>query len=285
MSAVARPRRRDARVVRVAVNAALVLVTALFGVPFLWVIAAALDGDTGSFVPWPSSPTLANFADLFQVLDFGVSLRNSLIVSLATMVATVLVAALAGHALSRLPFWRKDELAHGLLLLQALPLAATMVPIYDLTRRAGLRDSYLGLILTHTGLALPLTIWLMKGFVDRVPVEVEEAAALDGAGRWRIWWQIVLPLVRPGLAIAGGLAFLLAWSEVLLALVLIDDPEKETVALTFYRTYQRAGGFSEIRFEVVAAMGVLYIVPVLAVFVLAWRWLVGGLTAGSMQGE
>jgi multiple sugar transport system permease protein len=249
------------------------------------IVAAAFDAGAGAYVPWPGEPTLANFADLFRELEFGRALRNSLVVAGAGAVLTTLAAALAGYALSRLPHRGAAAFAAGTLLLQTIPLTATMIPLYDLARRLELRNSYLGLVLVHAALALPFLVWLLKSFFDALPRSLEEAAWLDGASRLRAWRDVLLPVIRPGLAVGLGLSFLTAWSEVLLMLVLVDAGEdKETVALAFYRTYQGAGGLSDVRYEQVAAMGVLYVVPVLLLFLVTGRMVVEGLT-GSVHGE
>lgn len=273
--------RMHAALVRLALGAVILG----FGAPFLWVVAAAFDAGAGAYVPWPGDPTLANFVDLFRELSFGAALRTSLIVAGASAVLTTLAAALAGYALSRLSWRGASAVASGLLLLQTMPLIATMVPIYDLARRFELRNAYTGLILVHAALALPLLVWLLKSFFDAVPVSLEEAAWVDGASRFRAWREIILPVARTGLAVALGLSFLTAWSEVLLALVLVDVGEgKETVALAFYRATQSVGGLSGARYELVAAMGVLYILPVLLLFVVTGRLAVEGMT-GSAHGQ
>jgi multiple sugar transport system permease protein len=270
----------NAALVRLALGAVIVA----FGAPFLWIVAAAFDAGDGSYVPWPSRPTLANFADLFRELSFGSALRTSLVVAGASAVVATLAAALAGYVVSRLTWRGTTGLVAGLLLLQTMPLIVMMVPIYDLTHRLELRDSYLGLILVHAAIALPLLIWLMKGFFDAVPVSLEEAAWVDGASRFRAWREIVLPVARTGLAVALGLSFLVAWSEVLLALILVDPGGLETVALAFFRAVESTGGLSGTRYELVAAMGVLYVVPVLLLFLVTGRLAVEGLT-GEAHGR
>ena len=269
----------------IGVRLALGATAVAFGAPFLWIVAAAFDAEAGSYVPWPSAPTLANFVDLFRDFGFGQALRDSLVVAGGGAILTTVTAALAGYALSRLVWRGADGLAVGLLLLQTMPLAATMIPLYDLTRRLALRNTYLGLILVHAALALPLLIWLMKRFFDALPIALEEAAWVDGASRLRAWREILLPLARPGLALAVGLSFLVAWSEALLALALTDPGSgKQTVALAFYRAAQRTGGYSSERYEPIAAMGVLYVLPMLLLLLLVGRVAGGGL-GGSLHGE
>src|SRR5206468_10257213 len=131
------------------------------------------------------------------------------------VVATV---SLAGYSLSRLDLKHKDWITYAVLLLQTMPLSATMVPIYGLARQLGLRNSYLGLILIHAAIELPFLVWLMKGFFDSIPRYLEEAAWLDGRSKLRAWFEILLPMARPGIGVVAGFAFLSAWAEVLLVI-------------------------------------------------------------------
>ena len=113
-----------------------------------------------------------------------------------------------------------------MLVLQTMPLSATMVPIYGLARDLDLRNTYLGLILVHSAIEMPFLIWLMKGFFDTIPRYLEEAAWLDGRSKFRAWWEVVMPVARPGIVVIAGFAFLNAWSEVLMVIILVDDPGK-----------------------------------------------------------
>src|SRR2546423_14910046 len=139
---------------------------------------------------------------------FATALGNSVFVAVSTMILTVAVVALAGYSLSRIEIRQKAWITYAILLLQTMPLSATMVPIYGLARELGLRNSYLGLILVHSAIELPFLVWLMKGFFDSVPRHLEEAAWLDGRGKPRALFEIVLPVARPGIAVAAGLPLL-----------------------------------------------------------------------------
>jgi multiple sugar transport system permease protein len=199
------------------------------------------------------------------------------------MVVSTITVSLAGYSLSRLTFGPKTALVYAILILQTMPISATMVPIYGLARDLHLRNSYLGLILVHAALEMPFLIWLMKGFFDAVPRYLEEAAWLDGRSKLRAWIEILLPVARPGIGVVAGFAFLNAWAEVLMVLILVDDDKYMTVPLAFYQTYRNQGGYAEVRYELVAAMGVLYVLPVIAHFFATRKMMVRGLM-GTTRG-
>src|ERR1700737_2729732 len=250
-----------------------------FLTPFVWLILAAFDAKAGPYIHWPTQFTFDNFIYLFRELDFGLAIGNSLFIATATMLLDVVTVALASYALSRVEIRRKDWLMYGLLLLQTMPITATMVPIYGVARTLGLRNSYLGLILVHAALELPFLVWLLKGFFDTVPRYLEEAAWLEGRGKLRALFEIVVPVAAPGLGVVAGLSFLNAWSEVLMVLILVDKPEIMPVPLAFYQTFRSSGGYTEVRYELIAAMGLLYLLPVMLLFLATRSFLVKGMTA------
>ncbi len=266
-----------------AIYAAFGVVIVFFLTPFVWLFLAAFDPKAGPFIRWPERFTLDNFAYIFGQLNFAVAVGNSLLVASSTMVLATFTVSLAGYALSRLDIQHKDWVMYGILLLQTMPVSATMVPIYGMARQLGLRNSYLGLILVHAALELPFLIWLLKGFFDTVPRYLEEAAWLDGRGKLRALFEVVLPVAAPGIGVVAGLAFLNAWSEILMVLILIDRQEMRTVPLAFYETFRSAGGYTEVRYELMAAMGVLYLTPVMLLFLATRKYMVRGMT-GSTKG-
>jgi multiple sugar transport system permease protein len=256
-------------------------VTLFFLAPFIWLFTAAFDAQAQAYIRWPSVPTLNNFVQIFSRYAFATALSNSVVVAVSTMLLTVLVVSLAGYSLSRIELRQKAWITYAVLLLQTMPLSATMVPIYGLARELGLRNSYLGLILVHSAIELPFLVWLMKGFFDSVPRHLEEAAWLDGRGKLRALFEIVLPVARPGIAVAAGLSFLSAWAEVLMVLILVDQQSMKTIPLAFYETFRSAGGYTEVQYGLVAAMGVLYVLPVMAVFFATRRLMVRGLMSST----
>jgi multiple sugar transport system permease protein len=256
------------------VNLVLVLVIVVFGAPFIWIVVLAFDREVGAAWPWPSNPTIANFQALFDGEAIGRALRNSIVVVAAATISAVVLSALAGFGLSRLSWRGAGGVAFGLLLLYTFPLAVTMVPINDLARRLRLDNTYAGVILAQTAVTLPLLIWLMKGYFDAIPRHIQEAAEVDGATRLTALWDVLLPLVRPGLAVTAGLAVLLTWSEVLLVSAIVRGQPMATLSLRFMTGAQ--GGLDA---PVVAALGLLYMIPVLVVFVVIRRALVSGIGA------
>ena len=248
-----------------ATNGALVLVIVFFGAPFLWIMGAALDAAPIDRVPWPSQPTLENFRVLFEEEDAGLAVRNSLIIATSCMVLGTVLAALAGFGLSRIRMRRKQEIVYVVLLLYAMPLAVTMVAVYDLGNRLDLINTYQGLIVAQTALMLPFLTWLMKGFYDAVPRDLDEAAWLDGGSILRAWLEVLTPLTKAGLVVTAGLAFVIAWSDVLLIIVLVTDTDMATLSQQFLTSAENS------REATTAALGMLYFVPVLLVFLLLRR--------------
>ena len=272
-----RPLGAGSRLEWVLMHIAYVIITVFFLVPFVWLFTAAFDAQAKAYIRFPSQPTLDNFVQIFDKYAFATALGNSVFVAVSTMLLTVAVVALAGYSLSRIELRQKAWITYAILLLQTMPLSATMVPIYGLARELGLRNSYLGLILVHSAIELPFLVWLMKGFFDSVPRQLEEAAWLDGRGKLRALFEIVLPVARPGIAVAAGLSFLSAWAEVLMVLILVDQQNMKTIPLAFYETFRTAGGYNEVQYGLIAAMGVLYVLPVMAVFFATRRLMVRGL--------
>ena len=256
-------------------------VIVFFLAPFVWLLSAAFDADAQAYIRWPSQLTLDNFVRVFTEHDFGRALANSALVAGLTMLLDVVAVSLAGYSLSRMDLRFKSAITYGVLLLQTMPLSATMVPIYGLARAVGLRNSYLGLILIHAAIELPFLIWLMKGFFDSVPRYLEEAAWLDGRSKLRALVEVVLPVARNGIGVVAGLSFLAAWAEVLMVIILVDRQDMFTVPLAFYQVLRTRGGYTEVQYGMVAAMGVLYLVPVMVIFFATRRMMVRGLLSNA----
>lgn len=228
---------------------------------------------------WIFMPTLLNYNTVLLEQGFLRYMTNSLIVGLASTVFTLVVGGCASYALVRFDFFGKGAISLGTLLLRMIPPAVLVVPIYVLWTFFGLADTLLGLVVIYVGLNLPFTIWVLISFISDIPVELEESAVVDGCGPWRIFFRIILPLIRPGLAAAAIFTFRISWNEFILALVLTNRMTRTLpVATTIYLTD------TGIEWGNITAMGTLVALPAIIFTFLAAKQLISGLTAGAVKG-
>jgi multiple sugar transport system permease protein len=228
---------------------------------------------------WFFMPTLMNYSNVLLEQGFLRYMTNSLIVGLASTFITLLIGGFASYALVRFNFFGKGTISFGTLLLRMIPPAVLVVPIYVLWSYFGLADTLLGLVIIYVGLNLPFTIWVLISFIADVPVELEEAAVVDGCGPWRIFFTIILPLIKPGLAAAAIFTFRIAWNEFILALVLTNRVTRTLpVATTIYLTD------TGVEWGNITAMGTLVALPAIIFTFFAAKQLIAGLTAGAVKG-
>lgn len=229
---------------------------------------------------WPSATTLANYARVLRESDFPRYFVNSITVSVATALAATAIASAAGYALSRLAFRGKATVALLLLLTQTFPLVMVIPPLYRIMATLHLTNSLLGLVIVYTAFNVPFASFLMQSFLDGIPRELEEAATIDGCTRPQAIVRVVLPLTLPGMGATVGFVFTAAWSELLFALMLIDDESSKTFAvglLTFIGKFAVDWG------QMMAA-AVLGLIPACLFFAILQRYLVAGLSAGAVKG-
>lgn len=255
---------------------------ALVLLPIIWVFIASIRPDadimTGGLIP--TRFTAEHFLAIFARSDFLVALRNSLIVGVVVSICTVLIAVPASYSLSRFTYLGRDFMGFLILATQMLPAVAVLVPIVVLIRALGLTNTLTALTFTHLALGLPIAVWMLKGYIDAVPRELEEASIIDGSSQLGAMFRITLPLIRPAVIAVGTFAFVLSWGEFLLALALISKTEVKTLPLalqTLFDPYSFSWG------EVMAG-GVVIAVPTVVLFLLFRNQLVGGLTAGGIKG-
>ena len=228
---------------------------------------------------WFFMPTLMNYSNVLLEQGFLRYMTNSLIVGLVSTFFTLLIGGFASYALVRFNFFGKGTISFGTLLLRMIPPAVLVVPIYVLWSYFGLSDTRLGLIIIYVGLNLPFTIWVLISFISDVPVELEEAAVVDGCGPWRIFFTVILPLIKPGLAAAAIFTFRIAWNEFILALVLTNRITRTLpVATTIYLTD------TGVEWGNITAMGTLVALPAIIFTFIAAKQLIAGLTAGAVKG-
>jgi arabinogalactan oligomer/maltooligosaccharide transport system permease protein len=228
----------------------------------------------------PENATLDTYVRLFTNEPFLTWMGNSLIISLVVMIVGVGLAATAGYAFSRYKFVGKDAAMFSLITTQMFPMTMLLLPLFIMLIKLQLYDSYIGLIVAYSATALPFTTWQMKGYYDTIPYSLEEAASIDGCSQFATFWRIVLPLAAPALVITALFSFMAAWSEYLVAAVLIQDQSLFTLPLGL-KTFQSA---METSWGLYSAGAIIVSLPVVILFLFLSRWLISGLTLGSVKG-
>lgn len=248
-------------------------------VPFYWMFLFALrpSGST-SLVPWPI--TFDHFKTVWIDVGFGVFFKNSVYVATISLVLTTFVAMLGGYAISRYKFRGKVAFMLAMLCTQFVPGAMMLIPLFDIFRTVGLTNTLASLIIADTVFQLPLSIILMSGFIRNIPVDLEEAAWIDGCSRVQAFRIIVLPLLRPAIVAVGSFAFINAWNNFLFALMFLNVQDQFTVPVGLG---YMLGEFS-VDFGALAAGGVVAAIPVVIVFAYVQKFLVQGLSAGAIKG-
>jgi multiple sugar transport system permease protein len=229
---------------------------------------------------WPSRASIEHYGFVLEHSDFPKFFKNSVIVSASTAFIVTILASLAGYALSRFTFRGKYWIVVLMLLTQMFPLVMLVAPIFKMLSPLGLTNSLGGLILVYVAFNVPFATFLMQSFFDGIPKDLEEAAMIDGATRFRAFRQIILPLTLPGIAATLGFVFTAAWSELLFALMLISGADSSTFPVGLLSFVSK---FS-VDFGQMMAAGVMALVPACLFFLLIQRYLVQGLTAGAVKG-
>ena len=284
-------RRASRRTRKFALNGVGVIVALVTLFPIFWMVSTAFkpSGELFSLTPHPIPlhPTLGNFSNVMNGhaaglgISFWVFARNSLLVTVVTVVVASIVSLLAAVAVARFRFRFRVTFLIMLLIVQMLPAQAMVIPLFIDFRGIGLLDSLFGLILIYAAQALPISIWLLRNFVAAVPKDLEEAAAIDGAGPLRVFWRILFPLVAPGLVATSIFAFITAWNEFIFALTFLGtDQGKYT--LPIYVQYFFGRGTAD--WGGIMAASTLYTIPVVVFFLIVQRRMVGGLVAGAVKG-
>ncbi len=264
---------------------AVLLAFTLFSIyPVLQVISISLrPGDrllSRSLAIIPENANLHSYYQLFFEEPFLRWMVNSIIISFFVTIVGVSLAATAGYAFSRYRFRGRNASLLGIITTQMFPVTMLLLPLFIMLIKLGLYDSYLGLIIAYSATALPFTIWQMKGYYDTIPYSLEEAAFIDGASPLYAFYRIILPLAVPALAITALFSFMAAWSEYLVAAVLIQDRQLFTLPLGL-KLFQSN---MEVAWGLYSAGAVIVSIPVVLLFIFLSRWLISGLTLGSVKG-
>jgi arabinogalactan oligomer/maltooligosaccharide transport system permease protein len=268
---------------RIAVHVGVILATAAVLYPVALVLKKAVEPGQQfalSPSPIPSKVTLSHFRDLLEHPQFFRYALNSALLALGTTVVGVSLSCTAAYALSRFRFpGRKASLA-SFLVVQMFPSTLLLIPLYVLLHKLGLLNSLIGLILVYATTAIPFCVWTLKGYFDTLPREIEEAARIDGASPWGVFFRVVLPLSRPAIAVTALFSFMTAWNEFIIAGTFMTDESSYTLPVLLHNYI----GEYHAEWGHFAAGAILTSLPVMALFYLLQRYLVGGLTAGAVKG-
>ncbi|MDR6868632.1 multiple sugar transport system permease protein [Microbacterium resistens] len=254
----------------------------LWLIPFVWMVLGSVktQGEILQRPPtwWPENPTGANFAEWFGPLEFGRFFGNSLIVAVVTVLGNMVFCSMVGYALAKMDFPGKRTLFAIVMVTLMVPGVVTFVPLFVMVSGLGLVNTFPGLILPF--ITAPIGVFLMRQFMLGIPDALLEAARIDGAGEWRIFARIVMPLCGPPLATLGILTFLSSWNNFLWPLVAAQTQEMYTlpVALSLYSTGQNATDYG-----LLLAGSVLVIAPILLLFVFLQRWFIRGVATTGLK--
>jgi putative chitobiose transport system permease protein len=256
----------------------------LFAVgPFLWLLSTALKSASENIFAYPpvfipAEPTLDNFFRVLESQPFFTYLKNSVIVAALSVFLNLLLASLAAYPLVRMNFKGRQLIFGVLLASMMIPFQLLMIPVYELAITLGLQNSYLGLVLPHACTAFG--IFFMRQAFLSIPAAIEEAAVMDGVSRLKIWWYVLLPLVKPSLATLAVFSFIAVWGDFLWPLIIIDQPSLFTLPLGVNRL---SSTFS-LDWRLVAAGAIFSVIPILIFFTFTQRYFIEGAMKGAVKG-
>lgn len=252
--------------------------------PLVWLVLTSLRGSADIFAMpvrvFPESVTLGQYISVFSQYGLDDYLWNTVIVSVATVVLVILLGVPCAYAMSRFRLPGARVILTILLIMRMIPVVALAIPLFAVFASIGLLDTLTALVLTHTAAKLPVAIWLLMGFIQDLPREVEESAQIDGAGTLRLLVQIVSPLIAPGIGATAVITFLFTWNDLLIALTLSSSEAAQTLPVGLTNFVSQFG----IDWGAMSAAGVLMVIPTLIFVWFAQGLLVKGLTSGAVRG-
>jgi multiple sugar transport system permease protein len=263
------------------------MLSALFMIPFVWMLSVSLQDAQGVFAQpfqWvPRSPRWENYASALSAIPFGRYVLNTAVITASVLVLTLLSCSLVAFGFARLRFRGRDFFFAVCLSTMMLPGQVTMIPLYMAYARLGWVDTYLPLIVPSL-FGSPFYIFLLRQFFLTIPREYDEAALLDGAGRLRIYWSIILPLARPALATVALFCFIGTWNDFFGPLIYLNSPEKATLTLGLNMLKSQIIGTGTVQWHVLMAASVLIMLPNVIVFFFAQKHFIRGIQVGGLRG-
>jgi len=271
-------------------NVLIILALLIFAVinfyPVIQIILVSLQplgkALTSEFRFFPETLTLDNYNKIiFKSPAFPRYFLNSLIIGVATMIFSTFISTIAGYSLARLKFPLRNVLDRVILFVYIIPPVMLIIPIYITMIKIGLNDRMIAVVLVHTIFAIPFGIWMLRGFFHSIPVELEEAALIDGATRLGTLFKIVLPISLPGIASVALFSMLVSWEEFMYSGILLSTESRRTLP---FGIYTLVGTYGEVRWDEMMAAAVLQALPMVIVFIWLQRYFVRGLSAGAVKG-
>jgi len=273
------------RIARLSIlNVFFVLLCFITLIPILYAFLLSVSSDSSAFgngFLFPQSPTLKNYKAILVEEPFLIWLKNSVVLSLGTMILAMGTSVTASYAFSRFRFRGRNEMLKLLLILNAFPQILSMFAIFRLFKNMNLLNNYIGLILIYAGSMCIFSIWNMKGYFDTIPIEIEESARIDGGSSGQIIWKIVLPLARPSIIVTAVMVLIFVWNEYLFATTFLMKEENYNLAGGLYQL--QANDYSR-SWSLFSAAAILVSVPILILFFSIQKYMVSGLTTGGVKG-
>ena len=275
--------RRKKIMAGVAMYALLALLASLVLIPVLWMVSTAFKsyGETIAKPPrWiPQQISFEAFGRLWSEYPFGTYFKNSFVIVLFSMAVSVFASCLAGYGLTRFRVRGRNSLMTFILVTQMFPSVMLLVPFYSIIGKMHLLDTHLGLILVYISFTVPFCTWTMLGFFRALPLDLDEAARIDGCNSWQCFGRIILPLTLPGIASTSIYAFITSWNEYMFAFILTSRPEMKTLSVGI----AEMNGFQQVRWNDMMAASLMASLPLILLFVCLQKYFVSGLTSGAVK--
>ena len=263
---------------------AITTITAFLNFPFLWMLTTSLKDSVEMFSAdptfLPKDLTFANYISLLKEYNFFTYFKNSVIVSVSTTLVALLFATFMAYGISRFKFRGKNIISSSLILTQMFPLPLIIITIYITFVKLGLFDTRLGLVIAYCTFALPFCTMMLRSYFDGLPVELEEAAAIDGCGPFSTIFRIVIPLAAPSIVAMGLFAFILSWQELMMSMTLVHSTALRTMPVAITMMV----GVRNIMWGPLMAASVIVSIPVVILFVYFQKYLISGMTMGAVKG-
>lgn len=252
-------------------------------IPILWMVSTSfkIESETITIPPqwFPDHPSFISYWRLWNEYPFVTYFKNSIIIVVGAVILSVVFSCLVGYGVTRFRFKGRGSFLSFLLITQMFPSIMMLIPYYKVLSTYGLSNSLLGMVLVYISFTIPFCSWMMVGFFRTIPIELDEAALIDGCSRWQAFYKIVLPMTLPGISSSAIYAFINGWNEYMFASILINSPDLKTVSLGI----AELNGFYKIQWNDMMAASLIASLPLVIAFIFLQKYFISGLTAGAVK--